>query len=176
MELCSCAHSVFCDGANIDLISMSVNCISHSVMSDSLQPHGQPHVHGILQARILGWVAMPSSRGSFWPRGETHLFSFSCAGRHVLYRKCHLGSPIGTYEPGLNLWGLLMQQFPHTTTDTILPFVFLCCIANLKFWGCADSLRWHMCFWKAVFRFRDSALLFRVWYSIAILTFKLRLW
>ena len=27
-------------------------------------------VRGILQARILEWVAMPSSRGSFWPRIE----------------------------------------------------------------------------------------------------------
>ena len=27
-------------------------------------------VHGIPQARILEWVAMPSSRGSFWPRGQ----------------------------------------------------------------------------------------------------------
>ena len=27
--------------------------------------------HGILQARILEWVAMPSSRGSFWPRDWT---------------------------------------------------------------------------------------------------------
>ena len=29
-------------------------------------------VRGILQARILEWVAMPSSRGSFWPRDRTH--------------------------------------------------------------------------------------------------------
>ena len=28
-------------------------------------------VHGILQARILEWVAMPSSRGSSWPRDQT---------------------------------------------------------------------------------------------------------
>ena len=28
-------------------------------------------VHGILQARILEWVAMPSSRGSFQPRDHT---------------------------------------------------------------------------------------------------------
>ena len=32
-----------------------------------------PLVHGILQARILEWVAMPSSRGSSWPRDETHV-------------------------------------------------------------------------------------------------------
>ena len=35
---------------------------SHSVTSNSLRPQGI--VHGILQARILEWVAMPSSRGS----------------------------------------------------------------------------------------------------------------
>ena len=29
-------------------------------------------VHGILQARILEWVAMPSSRGTSWPRDRTH--------------------------------------------------------------------------------------------------------
>ena len=31
-------------------------------------------VHRILQARILEWVAMPSSRGSFQPRDPTHIF------------------------------------------------------------------------------------------------------
>ena len=30
-------------------------------------------VHGILQARIMEWVAMPSSRGSFQPRDWTHI-------------------------------------------------------------------------------------------------------
>ena len=32
------------------------------------------NVHGILQARILEWVAMPSSRGSSWPRDQSCLF------------------------------------------------------------------------------------------------------
>ena len=36
-------------------------------------------VHGILQARTLEWVAIPFSRGSFWPRDQTWV---SCiAGR-----------------------------------------------------------------------------------------------
>ena len=30
-------------------------------------------VHGILQARILEWVTMPSSRGSSWPRDQTQI-------------------------------------------------------------------------------------------------------
>ena len=39
-------------------------------------------VHGILQARILEWAAMPFSRGSSWPRDLTHI---SCFGRRILY-------------------------------------------------------------------------------------------
>ena len=35
-------------------------------------------VHGIIQARILEWVAMPSSRGSSGPRDWSYI---SCAGR-----------------------------------------------------------------------------------------------
>ena len=31
-------------------------------------------VHGILQARILEWVAFPFSRGSSWPRDRTQVF------------------------------------------------------------------------------------------------------
>ena len=42
-------------------------------------------VHGILQARILEWVAMSSSRGSSWPRDQTHVSYVSCLGRWVLY-------------------------------------------------------------------------------------------
>ena len=37
-----------------------------------------PSVHGILQARILERVAMPSSRGSSPPRGQTWVSSVSC--------------------------------------------------------------------------------------------------
>ena len=36
-------------------------------------------VFGILQARILEWVAMPSCRGSSWPREHTCITSFSPA-------------------------------------------------------------------------------------------------
>ena len=40
-------------------------------------------VHGILQARILEWVAMPSSRGSSPPREETLVSYVSCISRRV---------------------------------------------------------------------------------------------
>ena len=42
----------------------------HSVTSDPLRPHGlySSTVHGILQARILEWVAFPFYRESSGPR------------------------------------------------------------------------------------------------------------
>ena len=47
-------------------------------MSDSLWPYGLcsplgSSVHGILQARTIKWVAIPSSRGSSWLRDWTHV-------------------------------------------------------------------------------------------------------
>ena len=42
-------------------------------------------IHGILQARILEWVAMPSSRGSSQPRDRTHVSYVSCIGRQVFF-------------------------------------------------------------------------------------------
>ena len=59
---------------------LAVLCVIAQSCPDSLRPHGlgspwQPHSPpgslsmGILQARILEWVAMPSSRGSSQPRG-----------------------------------------------------------------------------------------------------------
>ena len=58
--------------------------VSHSIMSDSLWPpmdYSPPgsSVHGILQARILEWLAISFSRGSSWPKDQTWV---SCiAGR-----------------------------------------------------------------------------------------------
>ena len=49
---------------------------SCSVVSDSLQPLDYT-VHGILQARILEWVAFPFSRGSSQPRDRTQVSSIA---------------------------------------------------------------------------------------------------
>ena len=42
-------------------------------------------VHGILQARVLEWVATSFSRGSSWPRDRIHVFCISCIGRRILH-------------------------------------------------------------------------------------------
>ena len=41
-------------------------------------------VHGIFQARVLKWVAMPFSRISFQPRDQTCVSFTSCIGRQIL--------------------------------------------------------------------------------------------
>ena len=60
---------------NIDQVCM----LSHSVVSNSLWPHG------LKPARLLGpleWVAISFSRGSSRPRDQTHVSCVSCiAGR-----------------------------------------------------------------------------------------------
>ena len=48
---------------------------------------------GILQARTLEWAAMPSSRGSSRPRGQTCVSYVSCFDRKVLFQWHNLGSP-----------------------------------------------------------------------------------
>ena len=66
-------------------------------MLDSVQPYGLQSarlfsVHGILQARIQEWVAVPSSRGSSQPRDQTPISYIACIGRWVLY------PPLATWE------------------------------------------------------------------------------
>ena len=63
--------SVFVQYARAFLNSYTQSvCVSCSAMSDSLWPHGlnPPPVRRILQARILVWIAMLSSRGFSQPR------------------------------------------------------------------------------------------------------------
>ena len=41
-------------------------------------------VHGIIQAKILEWDAISSSRGSSRPRNWAHISYVSCIGRWIL--------------------------------------------------------------------------------------------
>ena len=47
-------------------------------------------VHGILQARILEWVVMPSPLGHLFDPGIELASHVSFIGRWVLYHQCHL--------------------------------------------------------------------------------------
>ena len=59
------------------------SCLSLCDPVDNSPPGSS--VHGILQARMLEWVAMPCSKGSSRCRDRTCLSYVSCIGRWVLY-------------------------------------------------------------------------------------------
>ena len=73
---------VYTDSVN-QLWSVMPRCVVAQLCTTLLWPHGLPgsSVHGILQARRLEQVAMPSSRGSSKPRDRTHISCISCIGR-----------------------------------------------------------------------------------------------
>ena len=62
---------------------------THSVVCNFFDPMicspPGPYVHGIFQARILEWVAMPTSRESSQPRDGTCISGISCISRRILY-------------------------------------------------------------------------------------------
>ena len=79
----------------------SVESVSHSVVSDSLWPpwtvaHQAPLSMGILQARILEWVAIPFSRESSQPRDQM----FCISGRFFTVWATRYPIPRGN-----TLWG-----------------------------------------------------------------------
>ena len=71
-----------------------LSCLSCPTLCNPMDcsPPGSS-VHWILQARILEWVAMPSSRESSQIRDRTHV-SYIFIGLQVLYHQSHLESPI----------------------------------------------------------------------------------
>ena len=72
-------------------------------------------VHGILQAGILEWVAISSSRGSSQPRGQTWVSSFSCTGRRFPQHEHLLGSPRSTKLPPITF----LLRFPAAETASL---------------------------------------------------------
>ena len=65
-------------------------------------------VHGILQARILEWVAIPFCNGSFPSQGLNPSL-LHC--RQIIYHLSHQGSPIGI-KGTLNVMGLKHSPLP----------------------------------------------------------------
>ena len=74
------------------------SCCWCSLMSDSLRAPMDcslpgSSVHGVLQARILEWVAVSYSRASSQSRIWNCASCISCMGKQILYCMHHLGSP-----------------------------------------------------------------------------------
>ena len=65
------------------MFSVTQSCLTLCDPMDCSLPGSS--VHGIFQARILEWVAISFSRGSFQPRDRNCVAYISCIGRWILY-------------------------------------------------------------------------------------------
>ena len=86
---------------------------SLAVVSDSVTPwtvaQQAPLSVGIFQARILEWVALPSSKGSSQLRDWICVSYCPCIVRKVPYHSCHLGSLTSLYPSANCFWHQCLQ-------------------------------------------------------------------
>ena len=78
-------------GIIIGAMCASVSLQLYPMLCDPIgcSPQGSS-VHGILQARVLWWVAIPSSKGSSRPRDRMHVSHIFGIARQILYDECQL--------------------------------------------------------------------------------------
>ena len=90
LPLCACGHA-----------QPLQSCLTLCHPLDCSPPGSS--IHGILQARILQWVAMPSSRGFSWPKGQTLRISYvSSTGKFF--------TPGATWDAPLNLFTVFKMR------------------------------------------------------------------
>ena len=82
---CSCQPSSETQ-ANLLLFCMHPHLLSHVQLFCDPMDYSLPgsSAHEILQARVLEWIAISSSRGSAQPGDRTHISWVSCIGKQIL--------------------------------------------------------------------------------------------
>ena len=81
-------------------------------------------LHGILQARILEWVAISFFKGSSWPRDWTCVSCIFCFGRQILY---HHATWEALLPHNKSLISLFLEYFLQKICNSKL---FLCLFAR----------------------------------------------
>ena len=78
-------------------------------------------VHGISQARILKWVAIPFSGGSFWPRDQTHLL-------HLLHWQDFYHCTTWEAHKKPHTSGQTLNEAAHFQKTNVLQFLLKVCV------------------------------------------------
>ena len=91
-----------------NLSSSSVTSVVDFNMGDCSPPGSS--VHEILQARILEWIAMPSSRASSQTGDQTCVSCVSCITGSFFTHPSHRGSPKSKYHKGILFWVKLLKK------------------------------------------------------------------
>ena len=74
---------------------------------------------------------MPSPRGSFQPRDQTHISCVSCMGRLVLYHYRHLGSPFHCNVHLLNHYLKVLAKKIRLNFETGFLYAFQALISSV---------------------------------------------
>ena len=98
-------------------------------------------VHGILQARILEWIATPSSRGSPPFRGWTHSSYVSCIGRFfTTSATCEAHILILLHAVYTALCCLYLERFHTITFDLIIiKIMWITWNTIIPIWTCVNK-------------------------------------
>ena len=94
------------------MLKLLQSCLTLCNSMDNSLPGSS--VHGILLARILGWVAI-SSRGSSLPRDQTRVSCICCTGRRVLHHQHQLGSLWPPKGPLIGQVSIIPDSVPGST-------------------------------------------------------------
>ena len=111
-------------------VSVTQSCLTLCDPKDCSPPGSS--VHGIVQARILEWFAIPFSRGSSWPRDQTWVFYN--AGRFLTTEPSLVAIilPIGNFSES---WGDFQNAVwigPHSLLENVQYF-----FSNILYWFCS---------------------------------------
>ena len=105
-----------------------LNCVPLLCDSMDYSPRGST-VYGISQARILGWVAMPSSWGSSQPRDGTQV-SMSPALAGGFFATELLGKPLYTGLEHISLG--LKNYIPICSSQYLSVYTYICCLVTVS--------------------------------------------
>ena len=112
------------------LAKLLQSCLTLCDFTDHSPPGSS--VYGVLQTRVLEWVAMPSSRGSFWPRDRTLVSCSSCIAVDCLLLS-HWWSPDQLILSHLPQSSLLPTQITAYFLVCILWRLLLCFVCDYSF-------------------------------------------
>ena len=112
-------------------------------------------VHGILQARILEWVAITSSRGSSQPGDWTHVFCASLTFQiDSLPLSHHLGSPDCMYSPFSKITYIHTVLAPHLFRGASQSYLG-CCLLDCTPHFAPQKLNWKVSGYAFFFFFKS---------------------
>ena len=122
-----CKASFQCLEVYIVCVSVAQSCLP---ICDPMDCPSGSSVHGILQARILEWIAIPFSRGTSQPRDRTQVCitgrSFTVWATGKSYSTCLINGPAIIIEVNLSIDMTLSKKSKFFLWNTCHPFYILC--------------------------------------------------